>query len=115
MKKLMIAVAAIAAGSFTFAETAINRAGGGTDEAIEAAFNAGEAVTNASGTVQFRKFGKVKAKDEVVVNVTDAVLAKGVNVWTDENAQGEEIEPKDGIWGFKAAYTNAAGGVSGWF
>lgn len=104
MKKLMIAVAAIAAGSFTFAETAINRAPGQED-----AFNAGEAVTNASGTVQFRKFGKVKAKDEVAVNVTDIVIAKGNNTWTDEDEKGEEIVPKDGVWGFTATYTVPSG------
>ena len=107
MKKLMIAVAAIAAGSFTFAD---NRAPGQDD-----AFNAGETVTNAAGTVQYRKFGKVKAREEVAVNVlTDMVLTKGVNVWA-ESDDDEDFEPKDGIWGFKAAYTNSLGAIPAWF
>lgn len=90
MKKLVftsIAVAAFAA----FAEF--------TPTAEDAeAFAAGQPVTNAQKTAEFRKFGKIKAKDAVVTDVTKNVIKRGENVWTDDDY--DENPPPDGIWGY---------------
>lgn len=66
----------------------------------ETAFVNGEVVTNAENTVQYKKFGKIMAKEAVVVDLTSNVMAKGINTFIDEDPGfGEELLPKDNIYG----------------
>lgn len=57
-------------------------------------------VTNLSGTVIYKKSGKILPQDPVVVEVTN-VLEKGINIWLDETDDGEELMQKDDIYGFE--------------
>lgn len=78
-----------------------------------AAFAAGQPVTNEQKTAEFKKFGKIKAKEAIVTDITANVLKKGENVWSDD-ILGDE-DPVDGIWGYKIKRVNAYSDITSWY
>lgn len=107
MKRLSFAIAAAAA-------VALPAFSSFTPSAEDAAkFAAGQPVTNDQKTAEFKKFGKIKAKEAVVTDITDNVLKKGENVWS-EDTLGDE-DPVDGIWGYKIKRLNAYSDITSWY
>lgn len=76
-------------------------------------FAAGEPVTNSQKTAEFKKFGKIKAKEAIVTDITDNVLKKGENVWS-EDLLGDD-DPPDNIWGYMIKRKNAYSDITSWY
>ena len=55
-------------------------------------------------TIEYSRRGSLGTMDYVVTDITN-VIHKGINSWTDdEDEEGEEIAPIDGIYGFGVTY-----------
>jgi len=76
-------------------------------------FAAGIPVTNEQKTVEYKKFGKIKAKEAVVTDITHNVLKKGENVWSED--LDPEWEPVDNLWGYMIKHTNDYSDVTSWY
>ncbi len=66
-------------------------------------------ITNDAHTAVLTKFGKVKTTEYVVTGITDNVLTRGENTWSDD--EYDEILPPDGVWGIKIKRVDAGKAV----
>ena len=64
-------------------------------------WEAGQVLTNDALTAAFKKFGKIKAKEAVTVDLTENVMRHGKNLWSDD-----VDEHPDDIYGFGVIKTN---------